>query len=280
MNTIMRRLPVALTAALCVLPLMPAATQTPATVLMHACYIPALGVTYRIREAGLPSDCVGRTHVAFSWNQQGPKGDKGDRGDQGVPGDPGETGAGVQAGECPTNSFLTGYTAAGGMICRSSSWQIVEPPAPPEPPPFAPSPYDGVYAITPAITRSCTGTIASFLTPLIGNLSALEVTRISETHLQITPRIGGTLGTAVSARLGYELRVPYVEGVPGSIDFSGSMPVKEFPFVGTATFAIQGSFTSATTFTGSVSATITGSALIYSGTCTVGPGTYTATRVN
>jgi hypothetical protein len=67
--------------------------QTPAEpALLYACYIPGLGVTYRIKEGNLPSACVSPKHVEFSWNQAGAKGDKGDKGDQGDKGDPGDKG--------------------------------------------------------------------------------------------------------------------------------------------------------------------------------------------
>jgi hypothetical protein len=70
-----------------------ARAQAPADpALLYACYIPGLGVTYRIKEGTLPSACVSPKHVEFSWNQQGPKGDKGDKGDTGDAGGKGDKG--------------------------------------------------------------------------------------------------------------------------------------------------------------------------------------------
>ncbi len=44
--------------------------------LLHACYIPRIGLVYRIKEPGLRSECR-RRHVEFSWNEKGPQGDPG-----------------------------------------------------------------------------------------------------------------------------------------------------------------------------------------------------------
>jgi hypothetical protein len=72
-----------------------AQTTTPKT--YYACYIPASGTVYRIKETNLKQACASTAHVSFSWTDggtpgpQGPKGDKGDTGEQGAPGAPGFT---------------------------------------------------------------------------------------------------------------------------------------------------------------------------------------------
>lgn len=53
---------------------------------ISACYDKQSGQMRIYDEAaGLPKGC-GKTEVALSWNQQGPKGDQGDAGPQGLPG--------------------------------------------------------------------------------------------------------------------------------------------------------------------------------------------------
>lgn len=56
---------------------------------LYACYVPSAGVVYRIREAGLPTECRSPAHTLFSWNQTGPAG---------APGAPGAAGAAGPAG--------------------------------------------------------------------------------------------------------------------------------------------------------------------------------------
>ena len=261
---------------------MPSIAQDPAAVVLHACYIPALGVTYRIKEPGLPADCVGKHHVAFSWNQQGPKGDKGDTGERGEQGEPGEPGPGVSAAECPPTSFLTGFTAAGGMICRNASWTVVEPPEPPPPPPFPPSPYDGSYTISPAISKSCQGLAAQVLGSYFGSLSGFTVQRVSETELQITPRLGGLLGGFLALVMSPSLLVPYVDEIAPSIDLNASIPLNQAPFTGTGSLSLQGSLVNATTFSGTVSASVSGSVQTpfgrLDGSCSIAPTNFTATK--
>lgn len=280
MKSIMRR--IHLIALLpCLTPLPELTAQDPAPVVLHACYIPALGVTYRTRETGLPTDCVSPKHIAFSWNQQGPKGDKGDKGDAGEKGEPGDPGPGIQAQECPSGSFLTGFTAAGGMLCRNASWQLVALPEPPPPPPFPPSPFDGTYVLTPALSRTCSGAVATILGSFIGSLTGFTVERVSETQLRIVPNIGGSLGRFIVSSLQSQFLVPYVNELPGSIDVTASGQVLQEPFTGTGTITLQGSL-SGTTFTGSVSATISGTYQIgtqsLSGSCSVPLTNFTATR--
>ena len=47
--------------------------------ILSACYVPNVGVIYRIKEAGLSDACTDTTHVEFDWNMEGPQGATGDR---------------------------------------------------------------------------------------------------------------------------------------------------------------------------------------------------------
>lgn len=65
--------------------------------LIYACYVPATGTVYRIKEPGLPQACQGpaggpNRHVEFSWNQIGPIGPVGPQGPQGIQGPSGPMG--------------------------------------------------------------------------------------------------------------------------------------------------------------------------------------------
>ncbi|HEV3485533.1 MAG TPA: hypothetical protein VG106_09000, partial [Vicinamibacterales bacterium] len=42
--------------------------------LLYACYVPASGTTYRIKEADTKQECASERHVMFSWNEIGPQG--------------------------------------------------------------------------------------------------------------------------------------------------------------------------------------------------------------
>src|SRR6266545_2681587 len=70
------------------------AAQTPDT--LHACYVPASGTVYRIREPGLSSTCLGTSHVLFNWaagGQPGATGPTGPQGSTGLAGPAGSAGA-------------------------------------------------------------------------------------------------------------------------------------------------------------------------------------------
>lgn len=86
----------------------PAAAQTAAEVedrILHACYVPLTGTTYRIRESGTPQQCTGPAHVPFSWNARGPQGEAGPVGPQGPEGERGQ--AGPQGPPGPAASLHT-----------------------------------------------------------------------------------------------------------------------------------------------------------------------------
>ncbi len=69
----------------------PQSLQAQATILT-ACYVPDVGVVYRIKAAGLPDECTETTHVEFSWNMEGPAGPQGETGPQGPVGPQGPQG--------------------------------------------------------------------------------------------------------------------------------------------------------------------------------------------
>ena len=56
------------------------------TTILTACYVPDVGVVYRIKETGLPGACMETTHVEFTWNMEGPAGPQGAPGTQGAAG--------------------------------------------------------------------------------------------------------------------------------------------------------------------------------------------------
>ena len=43
-------------------------------VVFTACYVPDVGVMYRIKAESLPEACTEDTHMEFSWNMEGPAG--------------------------------------------------------------------------------------------------------------------------------------------------------------------------------------------------------------
>ncbi len=63
----------------------PQGLQAQVTILT-ACYVPDVGVVYRIKETGLPGACTETTHVEFTWNMEGPAGPQGAPGPQGAAG--------------------------------------------------------------------------------------------------------------------------------------------------------------------------------------------------
>ena len=69
----------------------PQGLQAQATILT-ACYVPDVGVVYRIKETGLPDACRQDTHVEFSWNMEGAAGPQGATGAQGATGPAGPQG--------------------------------------------------------------------------------------------------------------------------------------------------------------------------------------------
>jgi hypothetical protein len=231
--------------------------QTPAEpALLYACYIPGLGVTYRIKEGNLPTACVSPKHVEFSWNQAGAKGDKGDKGDRGEPGASADVD--LAGKQCPIKYFITGITPSGDLICRDAAGVLYVPPPPPPPPPppaFDPSPYDGTWTVSPALTPQCIGSAASVVASYLGSLTGGTVKRTAVDELTFTPRLNGLVGGA----LRMPMVVPYREGTLVEVDVT----VANFPWdvgdgSGTVAGRLVGSFTSTSAFAGSVSFAIKG----------------------
>ena len=71
---------------------MPSTTVPMQATILSACYVPNVGVIYRIKAEGLPVACTETTHVEFSWNMEGPQGMDGPQGMEGPPGPPGISG--------------------------------------------------------------------------------------------------------------------------------------------------------------------------------------------
>ena len=63
-----------------------------------ACFVPASGTIYRIELPGLPTSCLGTTHIRFTWHVRGPQGDPGAAGPTGPTGAAGATGTTGSAG--------------------------------------------------------------------------------------------------------------------------------------------------------------------------------------
>jgi hypothetical protein len=120
----------------------PAQTTTTSPV-YSACYIPLVGVVYRIKAPSLPTACLSKTHVEFSWNQVGPKGDRGEQGERGIAGNLALAGQG-----CPTGFLVSGFNIAGQVVCKNLSGQ-----GPSDPPP--PISFDGGWTLSPVLSTKC-----------------------------------------------------------------------------------------------------------------------------
>ena len=102
--------------------------QTEEPNVLHACYIPHVGLVYRIKEPGLRSECQ-RRHVEFSWNEKGPKGDQGDPGPPGPPSGGGLTKT-VFAGTCVPNGAVIApaLPANDGAVISDPAISLADPP--------------------------------------------------------------------------------------------------------------------------------------------------------
>lgn len=249
-----------------------AAAQTTGEQILHACYIPLVGVVYRIKAPGLPSACLAKTHVEFSWNAQGPKGDRGEAGPAGN--------LGLAGQDCPNGFWIAGFTATGALRCRNLAGQ--EPTDPPPPPP-PPNPFSGTWTLTPNLTSHCTSAIGSGSITLSG-----LTTSVSETNqLEIVLR-GSYEFTGVGAPL--VIRTPSIPifdlptfpidvSADGTATFTG-------PLFGTSTYHLTGQFSSLTSFSGSTEVTFTNLSVRLPGfltdigfSCTPVTGNVTGTRL-
>lgn len=102
---------------------------------LYACYVPASGTVYRIKEPGTPDACRSPRHVEFNWNEAGPQGPSGppgptgDQGDDGLPGAKGDPGdEGPEGPEGPPGMFGT-YRLVGNYNLAHNSSAIMHSPA-------------------------------------------------------------------------------------------------------------------------------------------------------
>jgi hypothetical protein len=219
--------------------------QTTDGQVIYACYIPLVGVVYRIKAPGLPTACLFRTHVEFHWNAQGAKGDRGD---------PGPAGNLALAGQsCPQGSFVTGFSSQGGLVCSNSGGG--------EGPP-TPSAIEGVWTFSPAVSMVCTNapfsggfTINSMrVTTSSGRLSA-EISGLASFEGFSQQRTFATVDLgAVPSTLTFPLAVSGTR--------SESLPS---PFTGSINFAFNGAFTNSTSANGSLDMSVSGKITLATG---------------
>jgi hypothetical protein len=221
---------------------------------------------YRIKAPGLPTACLLKTHVEFSWNAQGPKGDKGD---------PGVAGNIALAGQsCPTSYFVAGFNATGGFICRNTNG---DEPGGNNPPPPAPSALNGIWSLSPILVSSCT----SFLGPGQFSITQLRTTVVASGELLIEP-IGIVQFNGLSTQVllnGTIVRISDPVAFPMQVSVVGNS-VLTGTVSGTISYSLNGTIESLTSATASVLITpntlnFAGSALV----CTQVGGTVTGTKL-
>jgi len=214
--------------------------QTTDDQMISACYIPLVGVVYRIKAPGLPTACLGRTHVEFHWNAQGPKGDRGD---------PGPAGNLALAGQsCAQGSFVTGFNSQGGLVCSNSAGGEV-PPTP------TASAIEGVWTFSPAVSMVCTNA------PFSGGFTISSM-RVTTSSGRLSAEISGLASFAGFSQQRTFATVD-LGAVPSTLTFplavsgsrSESLPS---PFTGTINFAFNGAFTSSTSANGSLDMSVSG----------------------
>lgn len=209
-----------------------ASAQTTTTPEVYsACYIPMLGVVYRIKAPGLPTACLSKTHVEFSWNQVGPKGDRGEKGDPGVAGN-----LALAGQACPTGFLVSGFSSTGQIVCKNLAGQ-----GPSDPPPTIA--YEGFWTLSPAPSTKCgpfdvvTFTISSASTRL-GSSGILTFT------------VRGNFDGGIFGNTPFDASIDLTLNQTTNI-FSGT---GTFATPGQASFAatVNGEFRSSTSFTASV----------------------------
>jgi hypothetical protein len=217
------------------------AAQTTDDPILYACYIPMVGVVYRVKAPGLPTGCLSRNHVEFHWNAQGIKGDRGDSGPAGN--------LALAGQSCPVGSFVTGFNSQGGLVCNNSGGGGDVPPPPTS------SAIDGVWSFSPAVSMVCTDAI------LNGGftISSMRVTASSGRFLAEIFGVASFNGfsdqrTFATVDLG---AVPSTLTFPFDVSGSRSQSLPS-PFTGTINFAFNGAFTSSTSANGTLDMSVTG----------------------
>jgi hypothetical protein len=162
-----RFMSVALVMTLAAVP-MARAQSDPSPKVLSACYVPEVGLVYRIGEPGLPDHCLGPKHVQFSWNAEGPKGEKGDQGDPGPPGT-----ASLAGHVCPAGTFVIGFDSSGGLLCS-----VIDEANPPPT-----NPFEGMWTFDPAVVMECPGTPIGAVNL---NVSGLTTRLVSADQMVVT----------------------------------------------------------------------------------------------
>jgi len=249
----------------------PLAAQTAENQILYACYIPFVGVVYRIKAPGLPTACLGKSHVEFQWNAQGIKGDRGDTGPAGN--------LALAGQNCPVGFFVAGFSTTGGLTCRNLAGDEptpLPPPPPPPPPPPHPSLLTGNWTFTPTLTSSCKQAFTTVGSIVLSGMT----TSGTVTDLAVQP-VGGFQIGPFSGRVSFAPAIfPTTDPLtfPVSLSMQGTTPPFSGPIAGTIDYDVSGQFTGLTSFSGSVNLTFH---LTYSGfplTCDPLVGNVTATR--
>jgi hypothetical protein len=222
-----------------------ASAQTTGDVL-HACYIPLIGVVYRIKAPGLPVQCLSKYHVEFQWNAQGPKGDRGETGAAGN--------LGLAGQKCPTGYFLTGFTASGALTCNNVNGEEV----PPAPIPPVTSALEGLWTFASPLSLRCN------TQPLGVNVSytasGMTTSISSAGHLFAT--LFGSVSTSLGTSQGdlgiVDMGIPPTPlTFPLSISGSGAFDPRP-PLGGSVSYTFSGAFTSANSLSTSLSVSANG----------------------
>jgi len=208
--------------------------------ILYACYIPLVGVVYRIKAPGLPTACLLKSHIEFSWNAQGPKGDRGDTGPAGN--------LALAGQSCPMNYFIAGFNSTGGLVCRNTDGQ--EPPTT-QPPPPPPNPFTGNWAVTPALMTNCTvsgpPTFSGAVT-LVGFTTSVSTNNILSIQL-----VGSSFGSTIPlGTITVQLTDPPTFPVAVSA-VGGTVAVTQGLLAGSVNYDVTGDFASFTSFSATVS---------------------------
>ena len=199
---------------------------------IHACYIPLVGVVYRIKAAGLPIACLSKTHVEFQWNVTGPQGPAGN--------------LGLAGQTCSPGSFVAGFSSTGTLVCAQPQGGASDV-----------NPLLGLWPIPPDQHATCVSPPFSF---------PFDMRVASAVPGQIVLNFNGTLGgmpivVAASAALPNPLAFPFL------VSAQGSIPVQASGVVGTINWTVDGQFNSATNFIGIISTKVDATVNGEPGTC-------------